>query len=94
MGNQHVDINKFGHLNLRQFRQLLKGKQDREICPKLKKKIRMIVESRMAFGQFLTRPKTKRVTDRAMTIETSRGRRMILILSTSRRFQVSRARLG
>src|SRR5215208_3093750 len=65
-----------------------------EICPKLKKKMMQIVESRMAFAWSFTRPKKIRVTNREMTIEKRKGRRMILIRSTSRTFHVSRARLG
>jgi hypothetical protein len=64
------------------------------IWPKLKKGIVKTVDSKIAFGKLLTMLKKSRQKTEAITTKKSKGRRIIFVVSTSRRFQVRRARLG
>jgi len=64
-----------------------------EMCPKLKKKMMKPVEMRMALGRLLINRKLIAIRIRANDIEKSNGR-MTMETSTSRKFQVSSARLG
>jgi len=65
-----------------------------EICPKLKKRIIKRVVINIAFGQLLTSLKQRRQKTKVSAMEKSNGLRIIFVLSTSRKFQVRRARLG
>ena len=64
-----------------------------EKCPKIKKKKMKTVEMRMALGRLLINRKLMATTTNENVIEKRKGR-MAIFASTSRKFQVSNARLG
>jgi hypothetical protein len=64
-----------------------------EMCPKLKKKIMKIVAIKMALGHSLISRKLIAQKIEPSRMENNKGR-MIIFASTSRKFQVSNARLG
>jgi len=65
-----------------------------EIFPKLKKKMIKRVVINIAFGQLLKSLKQRIQKTKARAKENSIGLSIIFVLSTSRKFQVRRARLG
>jgi hypothetical protein len=65
-----------------------------EICPKLKKKMIKRVVINIAFGQLLKSLKQRIQKTKARAMENNIGLSIIFVLSTSRKFQVRRARLG
>ncbi|HJQ13504.1 MAG TPA: hypothetical protein VJ830_02050 [Anaerolineales bacterium] len=64
-----------------------------EMCPKLKKKRMKIVEIRIVLGRLLINEKPTKERIAVIPMEKSKGR-MMTLASTSRKFQVSNARLG
>jgi len=65
-----------------------------ERCPKLKKKMMKRVVINIAFGQLLKSLMQRNQKTKARAMENNSGLSIIFVLSTSRKFQVRRARLG